>query len=302
MHSLYFTLLTLLVSCGSVEKKPEPAWVHQSTRNVDNGYIEYVGRSESVTLERTQFQAEGLALEDLANECSLVPKGTRIEDRFTDKTPNGYLAYVKVAVEMQECDRASKSTDPLEIKKIANLPFTEQLKKYQDLMETGANPEIAGNQGGVEVEPATEVSPPPERGQMNDSVHFYVTRQYVAYQKEIVILSPPTAYQPQSPESHAFTTAVAPVQTQLQTSAASQPTLKTNPQPWSTIANASHPEVRIGRPANLSARSAPVMRQAMRPNPASGGVNHPQPRASNLNTNAQPRPGPSPYRRRKKRY
>src|SRR6202042_1536036 len=109
----------------------------QPTRTVDNGYIVYVGAVEDISSERAQFKAEGLALEDLANECSMIPKGTRIEDRYMAKGDHDSTAYVKLALEFQECDQARHAVNPDDIRKVANVAFTDQLKKYQDLEATG---------------------------------------------------------------------------------------------------------------------------------------------------------------------
>ena len=57
----------------------------------------------------------------------------------------------------------------------------------------------------------TQVEPPNETEQPSSSygsgdaqMHYYATRQYVAYQKEIVVLSPQTAYQPNTPQTVSF--------------------------------------------------------------------------------------------------
>ena len=40
--------------------------------------------------------------------------------------------------------------------------------------------------------PADYAAAPAHQAGYDDNVHFFVTRQYVAYQKQIVILSPPS--------------------------------------------------------------------------------------------------------------
>src|SRR6185312_16331964 len=120
----------LLTSCSSEQKPTAPPWTHGATRVVDNGYIVYVGVGHAPDPDRAQFKAEGQALEDLANECSMIPKGTRFEDRYSEKEEYETTAYVKVALEFQECDTAQRSLDPSEIRKLANVNFTEELKKY----------------------------------------------------------------------------------------------------------------------------------------------------------------------------
>ena len=243
-------LLGLQVGCSSEPLlPPSPGWVSQPTRTVDNGYIVYVGESEASTQSRAQLQAEGVALEDLANECSMVPKGTRVEDRYHVRGKTGSHVFVKIAVEFQECNEASKSVDPLLIRQIANIQFTEQLKKYQDLEETGDMPDSAAV---ASITTPSDVPAAPSQGGMSASIHYYAVRQYVAYQKEVVILSPPTAYQPASVESAHFVTQVQPAVTQVASYQTQDPALKSNPQAWSKLPDRPHME----RPAALAPRNA----------------------------------------------
>jgi hypothetical protein len=218
MKRILLTGLALtFVACSSPPKNEGPAWIHQPTRVVDNGYIVYVGMAHGFNAERAQFKAEGLALEDLANECSIVPKGTRIEDRYLTKDGESHhpedVAYVKLALEFQECEGAKRAIDPSDIRKVANVSFTEQLKKYQDLSETGEMPDP---QQVAQVTPPDQTAPPPERqAGWDDTTHFYAMRQYVAYQKEVVVLAPPTAYAPNTPATTQFVSQVQPASQQI---------------------------------------------------------------------------------------
>lgn len=239
-------LLLMSVLAGCASKPVGPEWIHNPTREVDNGYIVYIGKGESSTAERSQFKAEGMALEDLANECSMIPKGTRIEDRYDEKDKYTDTAYVKVAVEFQECDAARKTLEPSEIKKIANVAFTEQLKRYQDLIETG---EVPDRSEVASIEPPAEPSPMPERSGWSESTHFYVQRQYVAYQKEIVVLSPPTAYPTGSVASQKFVQTVQPTSEQINNIETKDPAVRKTA--WSGIAD----RPRSIRPAALAPKS-----------------------------------------------
>ncbi|MGZ3797623.1 MAG: hypothetical protein ACXVB1_14725, partial [Pseudobdellovibrionaceae bacterium] len=242
-------------ACSSEPKSKGPEWIHEPTRIVDNGYIVYVGNGEAGTPEKAQFKAEGQALEDLANECSMIPKGTRLEDRFSEKGKYEYSAYVKIAVEFKDCEEVKKTVDPAQIKQLGNLAFTEQLKRYQDLIETG---EMASSNDLAEVPVPQEVPPPPARASnWSENTHFYVFRQYVAYQKEIVVLSPPTAYASHSAESQSFTNTMVPATSQLQNLETQNPEFKNQPVPWSHL-----PErPKILRPAALSAQAAGLAAQ-----------------------------------------
>jgi hypothetical protein len=258
----------ILLSCSSAPPAPTgPDWIRQPTRIVDGGYIVYIGTATASRPERAQFEAEGLALEDLANECSMIPKGARIEDRYSEKDKKDSKAWVKLALEFQECEEAKKALDPEAIKKIANVGFTQQLKKYQDLMETGEMPQEV-----AEVEPPAEMTPPPARGGWNDNTHFFVMRQYVAYQKEVVVLAPPTAYAVNSPASQSFTRGIAPTVEQIHGVEQASPALRG--QAWSQVP--ARPV--IARPASLAAR--PMFRGQVRPpgqHGQRGGLRKPMP-------------------------
>ncbi len=242
-RKIWLPLGTLIFSaCASTPISPE--WTRQSTRQVDNGYIVYLGKGEASNPERAQFKAEGQALEDLANECSMIPIGTRIEDRYGEKDKHTSTAYVKVALEFQECEAARRALEPSDIKKIANVPFTQQLKRYQDLNETGDLPD----RGQVAaIVPPSEPSPlPAGDGAWSPTTRFFVQRQYVVYQKQIVVLAPPTAYAPGSVEAQKFVANVQPAAQQVVQSEVKDPTLRKGS--WSGVPEHPHDL----RPATLS--------------------------------------------------
>ncbi len=239
--------ISMLLACSSKETKPNgpPSWTQQPTRTIDNGYIIYVGRGESGTTENAEFKASGVALEDLANECSMVPKGTRVEDRFAETTTTGIIAYTKIGVEFQTCDQASKAVDPDLIRKLASEPFTQEVRRYQEFEETGTAPKTTDL---AAAEPPEEIQPPPliasssvggsaPNGGGNSSVQFYAVRQYVSYQKQIVILSPSYAYAPGSTRANQFNAVMTPAVNEVQTAQLTNPNLRTNPTPWSAVPN-----------------------------------------------------------------
>lgn len=260
-------IATLVVTaCSSAPTKKAPDWIQQPTRTVDNGYIVYVGSMGAATSEKAQFKAEGQALEDLANECSMIPTGTRIEDRYTETEKYGVTAFVKVGLEFQLCERAKKTLQPADIKQLASLQFTEQLKRYQDLVETG---EMADQREDVEIQPPEQLQPAPDSNGMTASTHFIVLRQYVAYQKQIVVLSPPTAYASTSKESQNFATAVQPSTQKLAQLEEQNPTFKSNPTPWSRLQD----RPKMARPESL-VRHPPERRSLKAPIPVQMGPSH----------------------------
>ncbi len=181
-------VLLLLSGCASEPKVTSPEWIRTPTRTVDSGYIVYVGTGEDPSPEKSKFKAESAALQDLANECSFPPKGTRIEDHFQEKSGTLTLTYAKVGISFIDCDAAKSANDTETIRKVANVSLTEELKQYQDLVyapsENGENDETHSS----EVNPmANSLSAPPE---VTTSDHYFVVRQRVAFIKRDVILEP----------------------------------------------------------------------------------------------------------------
>ncbi|PWU12410.1 MAG: hypothetical protein C5B49_16410 [Bdellovibrio sp.] len=268
----FVIVIQVLTACSSAPPiEPLPAWTQQPTRTVDNGYIVYIGSSGSPNADKAQFKAEGVALEDLANECSVVPVGARLEDRFSAKGKSEYTAYVKVAVEFQLCEQAKKTTNPDEIRKVASRPFTEQLKRYQDFMDSG---ELAEKTETAQIEPPTETDPAPARGPgWSDSTHFFMIRQYVAYEKQIVVLAPAASYPAGAPQTQNMVATLSRSQQQMSSIVERNPTILQKPQAWSSLVDRPRPV----RPAAL-VRTAASPRAAMVPaHPSSGSARPAQP-------------------------
>ncbi len=229
IFTTFIACVSFLTACSSDPVANERSWIHQPTRTVDNGYIIYVGTGESNDSTRAIFEAEGMAIQDLASECSFVPKGARIEDRYSEKNNYTFKGYAKIAIEFQDCDIAKKTVDPAKLRAMASLPFTDQLKKYQDQVETA---QVAD--AGV---PLDVPDAPAHESYVHDDSHFFVVRQYVAYQKQTVILSPTTAYAPYSPETKAYARNVLATTDQIQSYETKNPQIKTTPATWSSEKN-----------------------------------------------------------------
>ncbi len=124
------SVILILTACSSKPLADAPSWTKTPSRTVEGGYIVYLGTGEDSNLERSMFLAESMALQDLANECSFVPRGARVEDHYSEKAIYTHMSFAKVAVEFQDCDEAKKVTDPEKIKLLANSGFTEEIKRY----------------------------------------------------------------------------------------------------------------------------------------------------------------------------
>lgn len=215
--------LILLGGCATAPRVPE--WTSAPARDVDNGYIVYTGTAIESDPNQAQLAAEGTAIQDLANECSFVPKGARVENQFRLKTKDGYEAYAQVAVDFPTCVSAQQAVQPDDIKKLASAPFMDELKRYQDFVGSPTEIASAGDS------PENPAAPPA----VTDDADYFLARQYVAYQKQVVILAPPGAYAAGSWQTRVYVNNVTQVIRPLQVYYAKNPRLRSAPTTWSTI-------------------------------------------------------------------
>lgn len=238
-----------------------PAWTTQPTRTVDGGYIVYVGTGEDVTGERARFKAEGMAIQDLANECSFAPKGARPEDSYDQQQGRVFRAYAKVAVEFTDCEEARKAVDPEQIRKLANVQMSEELKRYQTMIDEPPPTTLAQAEDPAMNPTLANTSNPPQQQSggyayygsprvvvVNNPEGYVFVSQQVAWSKQIVILSPPAAYPPGAPQTTAFVSHVGVMTNQVHTYAVANPTIRSTAAPtWSAV-RARYPAYR--RPVN----------------------------------------------------
>jgi len=202
------------------------------TRSVVGDTLSYHAVATAVDREKARFQAEGAALEDLANECSLIPKNTRVENENFDK--GGYENKVgsTLMVPLAECMRARTTLEPNSIREVADPLLTARLKLYQDFVETGRVPFIHEM---VRVDVPEEMPVAPDRdSHWDDTEFYYVLRQTLAYQKQIAVLAPKSAFAT-LPEVRRFDAAVEPVESLLRSMQTNNPSLRTKPLAWSDL-------------------------------------------------------------------
>ena len=266
-----------------------PTWIHQPVRTVDAGYIVYIGTGEDHSAERAAFKAEAAALQDLANECSFAPKGTRTEDRFDEATGLLHHGYAKIAVEFRDCEAAKAAIQPDDIRKLANLAYNDEIKRYQDLV---ANPgdEVASDDDSEGVNEAIDSRGPPPGGSsgIRDPNHFFVVRQWVFYSKQDVILSPPQTYAANSVETTQFVNKVAPAQDQVQTYERNHPAVHTWANSWSTSPAGAAMRKHIDRPFSSSHSYTP-------------SAAHQQQWKQQRPSAPQPVPGTTPQKKKRRR-
>lgn len=227
MRTLPFPLplsLLVLVLGGCATAPALPEWTSDPARTGDNGYIVYTGSGLERDPNTAQLAAEGTAIQDLANECSFAPKGARVENHFMLKTDDGYESYAQVAVDDHACQAAQQAVQPDDIKQLASAPFMDELKRYQNLV---GNSSQVVNTGGAAQNPAAPA--------ISDDTDYFLARQYVAYQKQVVILAPPGAYAAGSVQTQVYINNVTPVIRPMQAYYARNPRLASSAATWSTM-------------------------------------------------------------------
>ncbi len=233
------SLCFLISACSSSPTPSSPDWIRAPSRTVDGGYIVYVGTGEDPAPEKSTFKAESQALQDLANECSFAPKGTRIEDHYSERSGSTTLTYAKVGISFIDCDAAKAANDPEAIRKLASEPLAEQLKKYQDLVYAAAEPE-SETKGGEGNPMLNSTSGPPP---IADEDHFFIVRQRVAFLKQTVILAPETVYVPAAPATVTVTRQLSSQTENLRVYEQANPTTKSWHRSWSGFEKTTNAEI-----------------------------------------------------------
>jgi hypothetical protein len=191
MKIAYFVFLSLAVfSCSSVPPASKavssPDWIQHLGRTSDGSTIMYVGNGEDRTPENALFKSEAMALQDLENECSLVPKNTIVQgDHFQEQVGVIYRAFTQVSVSAADCEAAKKILPPEQLHSMANPQLTSTVESYQKSYDT------------PEAEEKAPLSDKLLSAGVADTVHFFTLRQQVALGQQNIILSKKSASSPE---------------------------------------------------------------------------------------------------------
>ncbi len=169
-----------LCSCSSLGIGNR-TWTEQAGRNYENQNLVIVGSAISSDESTAKFKAEAQALEDLANECSLIPRGTHLEDQFMKRVENQSQFFVKVVIDLKLCEEAQKSVKASEIEKLANLGYTEQVLKSQIQSEKEMNFKVAPPGADKKIEMILNAEQP---SVIRDDSDFFMARQQIAFLKQ----------------------------------------------------------------------------------------------------------------------
>lgn len=225
-------LASILAACAS----REPA------RSVVDGTLSYRATATAVDFDKARFKAEGAALEDLANECSMIPKTTKVETEHHAKSDYENKVAAVVKVPLGDCMRARPTLEPQAIRAQAEVDLTTRLNFYQDFQETGRTPRPGRDVPRVQVPEELPVAPDRD-SHWDDTEYFYVLRQTLAYQKQIPVLATPQAFESLT-DARRFTAAVEPVEALLRAMQKNNPSLRIKPLAWSELKD----PLRVPRP------------------------------------------------------
>jgi TPR repeat protein len=103
-------------------------WTLQDGRTQGDGWIWFPGKSSGISLEEAYLKAEGMALERLNSECTMIHKEAKILERCDEIIDGVYKAYVRVSIKEKYCKQAKYGRNS---KNIINYPLTTTLKHYQ---------------------------------------------------------------------------------------------------------------------------------------------------------------------------
>ena len=191
-----------------------------------------VSSAKSNSESSAKFKAEAQALEDLANECSFVTKGTHLEDQLTKRDGDQTIVFVKLVVERTLCEEAKRSIKTQEIQRLSNFGYAEQILKNQFENENKIifkSPPPNAKQK-VELILAAEHS-----SIIRDDGDFFMARQQIAFLKQAILLSTQGLFSQKLTESDKMHAVLAQrIQAALDYETLN-PALKSSAMTWSTI-------------------------------------------------------------------
>ncbi len=78
-------------------------WAKQESRTQGNGWIWYPSKATDSNLYKADLRAKGFALEQLTQECEVIPKDARFHERCVENNGGNYLVKVRVSVKNKSC-------------------------------------------------------------------------------------------------------------------------------------------------------------------------------------------------------
>lgn len=111
---------------------PLPIWVRQTGRVEVDKQIVFVETDDDADPARARAKAEGMVLENVANECSFIPQSTKLDGRFETQTQHLTQAFARVSVSASECQQARAETSPQAIRRLQSVELTKIARAFRD--------------------------------------------------------------------------------------------------------------------------------------------------------------------------
>jgi hypothetical protein len=178
------SLFAFACSSGPTPAKTSaaPDWTRQPVRTQTDSTITYIGTGEDRTPENALFKSDAIALQDLENECSLIPKTTSVQtDHFQEQVGIIYRSFSLVTVPVADCENAKNPLTLEQLHEQANPQLTAGVASYQKSYDAPEKEEIA---------PLTETQ---ISAGIADASRLFIIRQQVALGQQGLILSNPSA-------------------------------------------------------------------------------------------------------------
>lgn len=181
LRPFFIPWAAIVASCSSgpspqAAKPQPPAWTQGPPRSLEGDQLAYVGIGEDRDSQNARTKAEAMALQDLANDCSQVPRDARVVDHDDETVGILYRSYARVAVGVESCQGAKGTRSAEEIKQAAQPGMTAQVARYQQIYDA------------PEPEEAKPLSASPV---LSDPAQLLVVRQRLALAKQAIALSGP---------------------------------------------------------------------------------------------------------------
>lgn len=186
---LFLTCAVFFVGCQSPPPAPHDEFHRDLTqaprRAIEGHQLVFVAIGEDRFSERARFLAESAAFEDIANECSLIPNGAKLEGvQEKAESTESRIFYARAVVDRQACEEAKKAVKPEQIRLLADAALTEQMKKYQDIV-------------GEVNDPASVLQAAILKRPIRDEAALMNVRQQIVYQKQKMVSDPGATVSPQ---------------------------------------------------------------------------------------------------------
>jgi hypothetical protein len=181
--------------------------VRQSARATENGSLVFVESEDDVDPALARAKAEGLALADVANECSLVPRGARFEAQYLAKTSHLAQAHVKLRVPATACEAAKRANTSASVRGLGDAEAAARVRLFQ---ERNGEPRLEDARAG------------------DEALAYMIARQRLALLKQQVLLVPAGAG-----EEASFAEKVVALARDVERLEGSREQLKQSAQPWS---------------------------------------------------------------------